>query len=95
MPPSDYLSLRQNQAHLKVMAVLRKWDPIGVICEQNQDEYDGYSVEIVHMLDAAVTVQQLVDHLRWIVERMEIQFDEATARDCANELINYWPTRPR
>ena len=38
MEPSEYLSMPQNQPHLKVMAVLRRWDPIGVISEWNQDD---------------------------------------------------------
>jgi hypothetical protein len=39
MEPSEYLGMPQNQPHLRVMAVLRRWDPIGVITEENQDEY--------------------------------------------------------
>jgi hypothetical protein len=94
MEPSEYLGMPQNQPHLKVMAVLRRWDPIGVISERNQDEYDGYSARIVRMLDAGATVDDLVEHMRWIVtERMGIGFDEAHSRDCAKELVEYWPTR--
>ena len=91
MEPSEYLNMPQNRPHLKVMAVLRRWDPIGVITEENQDEYDGYSVKIVHLLDEGATVDDLVDYMRWVVtERMELRFDEPHSRDCAQEIIDYW-----
>src|SRR5688500_16209903 len=64
---SDYLSMPQNQPHLKVMAVLRRWDPIGVISEDNQDEYDGYSVDVVRLLDRGATVDDIVAYMRWAV----------------------------
>ena len=89
--PSDYVGRPENQRHLKVMAVLRRWDPIGVISDENQDEYDSYSAHIVRMLDAGATVDDLVQHMRWIVTvRMEIGFDEAQSRDCAQELVGFW-----
>jgi len=94
MEPSDYLNMPQNQPHLKVMAVLRRWDPIGVISEQNQDEYDSYSVDVVRLLDRGATVDDIVDYMRWVVtERMCIKFNEPHSRDCAEELVNYWRSR--
>jgi hypothetical protein len=89
---SDYLSMPQNQPHLKVMAVLRRWDPIGVISEDNQDEYDGYSVDVLHMLDRGATVNEIIDYMRWVVtDRMGMShFNEPHSRDCAQELIDYW-----
>ncbi len=95
MEPSDYFSMPQNQPHLKVMAVLRRWDPIGVISEDNQDEYDGYSIYIVRMLDRGATVDEIVEYMRWVVtDRMGLShFDETHSRDCARELVDYWPLR--
>ena len=95
MEPSDYLSMPQNQPHLKVMAVLRRWDPIRVISEHNQDEYDSYSVAVVRLLDQGATVDQIVDYMRWVVtDRMGMShFDEANSRDCAQELVDYWLSR--
>ena len=94
MEQSDYLSMQQNQPHLKVMAVLRRWDPIGVISEDNQDEYDGYSVDVVRLLDRGATVDDIVDYMRWVVtERMEIAFNEPHSRDWAQELVDYWRSR--
>jgi len=91
---SDYLTMSQNQPHLKVMAVLRRWDPIGVICDKNQNEYDAYSAKIVHMLDHDASVDDIVDYMRWVViDRMEIGFNEPHSRDCAVELVNYWRSR--
>jgi hypothetical protein len=70
---------------------LRRWDPIGVISADNEDEYDGYSEHIVRMLDAGATVEDLLEHMRWIVtERMGMGFDHAHSRDCAQELVNSW-----
>ena len=94
MESSEYLNLPQNQPHLKVMAVLRRWDPIGVIAEDNQDEYDGYSVDVVRLLDRGATVDDIVDYMRSaVIERMGIEFDEPHSRDCAEELVNYWRSR--
>ena len=92
MEQSDYLSMPQNQPHLKVMAVLRRWDPIGVISEDNQDEYDGYSSDVVRMLDGAAGVDDLLDFMRWLVnDRMGMtHFDEPHSRACAQELVDYW-----
>src|SRR5262245_50723943 len=96
MEPSEYLSMPQNQPHLRVMAVLRRWDPIGVISEANQNEYDSYSVDVKRMLDQGATVNQLVDYMRWVVtDRMGMSyFDEAHSRDCAQELVDYWSSLP-
>ena len=94
MEPSEYLSMSYNQPHLKVMAVLRRWDPIGVIGEDNQDEYDGYSVDVVRLRDRGATVDDIVDYMRWAVtDRMGIAFAEPHSRDCAEELVNYWRSR--
>ena len=51
MSKSEYLKRPDAQGHLKVMELLRKWDPIGVITKENQDEYDMYSADIVRLLD--------------------------------------------
>jgi hypothetical protein len=91
---SDYFNMPQNQPHLKVMAVLRRWDPIGVIGEDNQDECDGYSGDVVRMLDRGASVTDIVEYMRWVVtDRMGISFDEPHSRDCAQELVDYWRSR--
>jgi hypothetical protein len=88
---SEYLRRPDAQGHLKVLKVLRRWDPIGVIGEDNQDEYDMYSATFVRILDAGATVDALLKHMRWIVtERMSIAFDERHSKDCANELVEFW-----
>ena len=95
MEPSEYLSVPQNQPHLKVMAVLRRWYPIGVISDRNQDEYDSYSFDVVRRLDQGASVDDIVEYMRWVVAgRMGMSyFDEAFSRDCAQELVDYWPSR--
>ena len=91
--PNDSRSTSQD--HLKVMAILRRWDPIGVISEDNQDEYDGYSSDVVRMLDRAAGVDDLLDYMRWVVEdRMGMtHFDEPHSRACAQELVDDWRSR--
>lgn len=95
MEASDYFSMPQNQPHLKVKEVLRKWDPIGVIDEDNQDEYDSYSIAIVRLLDRGAKVDEVVDYMRWVViDQIGLSyFDEAHSRVCARELVEYWPVR--
>lgn len=56
---SEYLKRPDAKGHLKVLEVLRKWDPIGVISESNQDEYDSYAPRIIRMLDDRCTPKQL------------------------------------
>ncbi|MBI1337583.1 MAG: hypothetical protein GC164_11540 [Phycisphaera sp.] len=91
MIDSDYFRRPDAKGHLKVLEVLRRWDPIGVISEHNQDEYDMYSTHIVQMLDAGASVEDLLKHMRWIVtERMEIGFDAMHSRSCAEELVEFW-----
>ncbi|QDU25619.1 hypothetical protein ETAA8_06890 [Anatilimnocola aggregata] len=95
MEPSDYLSMPQNQPHLKVMEVLRRWDPIGVISEKNQDEYDSYSVDVVRLLDRGASVEEIVEYMRWVVtDQMGMShFDKRHSRNCAQELVAYWQSR--
>ncbi len=90
---SDYLRRPDAKGHLKVMELLRKWDPIGVLDDSGwpDDEYDMYSSPIVRMLDAGVTETELYHHMKSIVEeRMEISCDKRKTRQIARELIEFW-----
>jgi hypothetical protein len=60
---SKYLKRPDAKGHLKVLEVLRQWDPIGVISATNQDEYDSYAPGIIRMLDGCCTVRQLAQML--------------------------------
>ncbi len=88
----EYFGNPEFAGHFKVMEVLRKWDPIGVVCENNQDEYDAYSVGFMRLLDAGGSVDELVAEMRCVVlERMGMpSFDERHARACATELVSFW-----
>lgn len=88
----DYFSHPEFAGHFKVMEVLRRWDPIGVIGVDNQDEYGGYSVGFMRLLDAGASVDDLVAEMRGIVlEHMGMpRFHEPHARDCAAELVTFW-----
>ena len=72
--------------------MLRRWDPIGVICESNQDEYDSYAQEFASRLDAQMPVDKIVEFMRQIVlEHMGMSsFNEVRARACATELAASW-----
>lgn len=91
MNHSDYLKRRDAVGHLKVMELLRKWDPIGVISETNQDEYDMYSYSIVRMLDSGITAIELAEHLNKIqLERMGLEPKGARDLSIAEELVAFW-----
>jgi hypothetical protein len=89
---SEYRKQPEMAGHLKVLEVLRRWDPIGVICQDNQDEYDSYAVEFIHRLDHRVSVPEMVEFMRGLVlDHMGLpSFDEADARVCATELAEFW-----
>ncbi|MBK6879549.1 MAG: hypothetical protein IPN65_07305 [Elusimicrobia bacterium] len=91
MNNSDYLKRQDAVGHLKVMELLRKWDPIGVISEANQDEYDMYSYNIVRMLDSGITAIELAEHLSKIqLERMGLKPKGARDLSIAEELVDFW-----
>lgn len=79
-----------------VLGVLRRWDPIGVICESNQDEYDSYAVDFINLLDRGAPVPEIVEFMRWLaLEHMGLSFfDETHARTCAMELARSWRSPP-
>lgn len=89
---ADHLHPRRVAAYDRVRAALRRWDPIGVICASNQDEYDSYAAEFAARLDAQMPVDKLVEFLRQLVlEHMGMpSSDEARARACASELAEFW-----
>jgi hypothetical protein len=93
---SDYLKRPDAQRHLKVLAVLRDWDPIGVISDSHQDEYDGYAPELIGMLDAGASVQFIAD---WLIslgtEHMGLgDVDRQHTMSCAKALVEFWETAP-
>jgi DNA relaxase NicK len=88
---SEYVRRPDAKGHLKVMELLRKWDPIGVITDENQDEYDNYSATIVRLLDAGISEKDLFKHMKRIVEeRMGISCDKKHTQQIANELVEFW-----
>ncbi len=92
MAESNYFNDPEFAGHFKVLEVLRRWDPIGVISETNQDEYDAYSLRFMRLLDARASVEDLVAEMRsTVLERMGMSsFDENHARVCATELTEFW-----
>jgi len=88
---SGYLKRPDAKGHLKVLEVLRRWDPIGV-SDLAPDEYDSYSPGVVQMLDNGIGS---IDLKLWLVDlargHMGLDFvDEAHTQDCAEELIAFW-----
>lgn len=89
---SDHLHPRRVAAYAKIREVLRRWDPIGAICESNQDEYDSYAMDFASRLDRRGSVDEILALMRRLgVECMGLRaIDEARARACATELVEYW-----
>ena len=90
---SEYLKRADVQGHLKVMELLRKWDPIGILQIPNapKDEYDIYSAEIVRLLDAGIPAEPLAKHLNDIaIHRMGLTRDISSDRPIAREMVSYW-----
>jgi hypothetical protein len=91
MSEPDYLKRADAKGHLKVMAMLRKWDPIGVISSGNQDEYDSYSPQIVRLLDHGCTAEELAAHLDQLVtDQMRLIVDHKRDLEIAKELVLWW-----
>lgn len=76
-----------------VEALLRKWDPIGVLSVEGgpMDEYDSYAPHIVSMVQNGCSVAQLSAHLRHL--RTEVigvpsneDADQKTAENIIHEL---------
>jgi len=75
-----------------IWQVLREWDPIGVISESNQDEYDGYAPELIRMLDAGASTDFVAN---WLIDvarnRMGLSYvDGPHAHRCAAKLTEFW-----
>lgn len=91
---SEYLRRSDAQDYLKVLEVLRKWDPIGVIDGPNgpQDEYDTYAPDLIRMLDARKSREEIVRHLGVIAsDHMGLEnYDREHTAACVRELIDFW-----
>lgn len=91
MSKSEYLKRPDAQGHLKVMELLRKWDPIGVITKENQDEYDMYSADIVRLLDRGCSADDLAAVLAKVQkEHMGLTPNAAHDASIASELVGWW-----
>lgn len=75
----------------KVLEVLREWDPIGIISERIQDEYDCCAASVVKLLDAGATADDLRQHLIRLADKhMGILADEKQTQACAEKLVKLW-----
>jgi hypothetical protein len=82
----------EAKGYLKVLEVLREWDPISVLPYQNeQDEYDCLAAGITRFLDAGAQVGELARHMADHV-RDHMGFTPAAARteECAAKLVAFW-----
>ena len=91
MTMNEYLWRSDAKGYLRVLEVLREWDPIGVIGYGPQDEYDSYAPTIIRMLDAGNGVDDLTKHMvRIVAEHMGISVDKKKTRQCAQKLVDFW-----
>ena len=91
----EYVRRPESLGYVKVLEVLREWDPIGVFDMDEdwpRDEYDSYAAPLVRMLDAAETREEIVEHLgRIAVDSMGLgSFDRLHTTACVSELIQFW-----
>ena len=90
---SEYLKRAYAKGHLKVLEALREWDPIGVISDQNQDEYDMYAPKIIRLLDARCTTKQLANELYRIkTEEMGLTgfWLKSKEKKVSEKLVAWW-----
>lgn len=92
---SDYLKRPDVQGHLKVMEVLREWDPIGVRPTEQRgayDEYDSYSGRVVAMLDEGRTAHEIVSWLEQVARvHMGLSlFDQKKTHELVRGLQHWW-----
>lgn len=92
---SEYLRDAAAQGHLKVLEVLRDWDPIGVEPNKNPgcfDEYDSYAGPIMHELNGGADIEAMVAWLRKsATEYMGLSyFDENHAKQLMMKLKEWW-----
>jgi hypothetical protein len=89
---SEYLKRPDAQRHLKVLAILRDWDPIGVISATNQDEYDAYAPELLRMLDAGASPQFVADWLMSLAtEHIGLSYvNKEHTEKCAKTPVEFW-----
>lgn len=96
MSASEYLQREDAKGYLKVLEMLRKWDPIGVFemdADWPEDEYDGYAPEIIRLLDAGGDTDRVAQELGAIAhQRMCITTGKARDIGIAKELVEFWRT---
>jgi hypothetical protein len=90
---SEYLTRPDARGHLKVLEVLRQWDPIGVVSEKNQDEYDALAPRLVRLLDARCTPKELAREL-YRIKTKEMGLCGfwlmSHEKKIARELVEWW-----
>lgn len=91
----DYVGRRDAFGHMRVLDLLREWDPIGVYGPGSgcpDDEYDSYATGIMALLDRGASAREIAEHLSSIVESsMELRdTDPQRHQATAGHLINVW-----
>lgn len=81
------LRRRFNRDVALVKAVLRRWDPIGVLADHPEsparDEYDSYAPQLLSVLYAGAPLSEVVDRL----EHLRVQHMGLAARRFRDERI--------
>ena len=95
-PPGwDYVSRADVFRHMRVLDVLREWDPIGVYGPGSScpdDEYDSYAAGIMTSLERGASTQEIARHLSAIVKSsMGLTGpDSAGEQSAAEHLKHVW-----
>lgn len=97
--PSDAHNRDSRHAIEHVEAVLRRWDPIGVLPgpgddEGPVDEYDSYAPEVVILLRDGAGVNEIEEYLHEVrTRRMGLPRVLGVDRPIAEELAEWWRSR--
>ena len=90
---SEYPRRPDAKGHLRVLKLLREWDPIGVISKTHQNEYDTYAPRLIRLLDARCTPNRLAEELQSIrTTNMALPESPITPSEerLAENLVHWW-----
>ena len=81
----------EKKAQLQLVeGILRRWDPVGVLPGRMApaDEYDSYAPEILSVVNAGCTVDELAAHLEKLaVSTIGVDANPVRSRKYAAEII--------
>jgi hypothetical protein len=63
------LDKQQSRQRISEMRVLwNEWDPIGVVKDSVDDEYNAYLAPAVRLLERNAPIDEIVQYLKWVTD---------------------------